>query len=58
MHTGNLTIILHSNEQTPTVGVGKRREGARYLACIGDFIFGILLLMFAFGDKTVKHGSN
>ena len=52
-HTGNLPIVLDADEQTATVGVGKRREGARYLACIGDLVLEILLLMFALGDETV-----
>ena len=54
-HTGNLAIVFHSNEQAASVGIGKGREGARNLACIGDFVLEILLLMFALGDKTVKH---
>ena len=45
-----LTIVLHANEQTAPVGIGKCREGARNLACIGDFILEILLLVFAFSD--------
>ena len=52
-HTGNLTIILDTNEQAATVGVGKRREGARNLAHIGDLVLEILLLVFALGDEMV-----
>lgn len=54
-YTSYLTIVFHANEQTTSVGIGKGREGARNLACIGDFILEILLLVFAFGDKMVKH---
>ena len=52
-HTRYLAIILDTDEQAPSVGIGKRREGARNLACIGDFVFEILLLVFALGDEMV-----
>ena len=56
-HTGNLTIVLDSDEQSAPIRIGKRREGARNLARIGDLILEILLLMFALSDEMVEHGS-
>ena len=53
-HTGYLAIVLHTNEQTAAVGIGKGREGARNLAHIGDLVLEILLLVFALGDEMVK----
>ena len=52
-HTSNLAIVLDTNQQTPSIGVGKSREGARNLAHIGDLILEILLLMFALGDEMM-----
>ena len=52
-HTGYLAIVLHANEQSATVGIGKSRERTRNLARIGDLILEILLLMFALGDEMV-----
>ena len=57
-HTGNLAIVLHTNEQSATIRISKRREGARNLAHIGDLILEILLLVFALGDEVMNHGSN
>ena len=53
-HTSYLTIVLDPNEQTTTISVSKRREGARDFAHIGDLILEILLLMFALGDEMVQ----
>ncbi len=55
-HTGNLSIVLHADEQSPTFRIGKSRQSARNLARIGDLILEILQLVFALGDEVVKHG--
>ena len=52
-HTGNLAIVLDTDEQSAPVSIGKSREGARNLARIGDLILEILLLMFALSDEIV-----
>ena len=57
-HTGNLAIVLHTNEQPPAFGIGKSRQCTRNLARIGDLILEILLLMFALGDEVMNHGLN
>ena len=53
-YTREVTIITNTNEQATTIGVGKSRYCFCQFAGIGNTIFEVLLLVFAFANEAEK----
>lgn len=47
-------IVAHANEKPAAVGVGEGGDGACQLHGVGDFVFEVLLLVLALGDKVLN----
>ena len=53
-YTREMAIITNANKQATTIGIGKSRYRFCQFAGIGNAIFEVLLLVFAFADEAEK----
>ena len=49
-----MSVITHANQQAAAIGIGKSRYRFCQFAGIGNAIFEVLLLVFAFTNKAEK----
>ena len=54
LHTSQIAVVAHTDEQAPTVGIGKGRHRLGQLAGIGHAVLEILLLVLALTDEAEK----